>query len=207
MSDISWSPFAEKPFVATFSTPCTTGSEVSISLVHSIILCGTKWATVTSVTPFVMFIDASSERFGGCKIFGEWRPDFPGDTVLRRLGLLTPDLNNAGELRRWIGEATGLDRALPLRDRDPLMDGDLAVGYEQLPVSVPFTISMNCRHLSMNIRLALRSRRPGYNWSVRSIASPRRPARTSFCIPERAFHKNYTVIGTPCSTKGHQRSS
>ena len=148
-------------------------------------LCGTKWATVTSVTPFVMFIEASSGCFDDV-MFGECRPDFPGETVLRRLGLPTPDRNSAGELRRWIGEATGLDRALPLRDRDPLTDGDRVDGQEQLPGSEPLTISMNCRHLSMKRRLALRSRRRGYNWSVSSIASPRRPARTSRCIPETA---------------------
>ena len=51
--------------------------------------------------------------------------------------------------------------------------------------SVPLTISMNCRHLSMNNRLLSWSRRPGYNSCVASIAFPIFPDKTSFCISEQ----------------------
>lgn len=48
--------------------------------------------------------------------------------------------------------------------------------------SDPFIISINCRHLSINKRFWSRSKSPGYNRLVLSMASPILPARTNFSI-------------------------
>ena len=81
------------------------------------------------------------------------------------------------EESRCIGDIFGLVFALVWWDRG-LRRPRLAPPT-RTSLSVPFTISMNCRHLSMNMRLGWRSSRPGYSCCVVSMASPIRPANTS----------------------------
>jgi len=59
----------------------------------------------------------------------------------------------------------------------------LGLPFWQTSESLPFTISTNWRHLSANNRFGSRSRRPGYNRLVTSIASPMRPDCISFITP------------------------
>lgn len=56
--------------------------------------------------------------------------------------------------------------------------------------SEPFTISTNCLHLSINNKLRLCSKSPGYNLLVVSIASPILPASTNLRIPKILQNKN-----------------
>ena len=86
------------------------------------------------------------------------------------------------------------DELLPILPTDPALyecEG-LTLGLERglwaagrTSLSHPLTISTNCRHFKRKSKFGFRSKSPGYNVCVVSIASPILPARTSFCIPER----------------------
>lgn len=70
-----------------------------------------------------------------------------------------------------------------------------------------FSKSGRHTHFNMKSKLGLCSRSPGYNCCVASMASPTRPANTSFCIPgstkKQMRWRNYRCVLLLICLKGH----
>lgn len=84
------------------------------------------------------------------------------------------------------------DQAIPIHPplKTHLIWANLCISaLESACVYVYFT------HFNMKSKLGLRSRSPGYSCCVASMASPTRPAKTSFCIPAH-IHRRKTHIYT-----------